>query len=139
VRDLSRPCIHVRHLRHRQFIHLLIHISFFFPFHFNAPKAKGLPPLPDPSVAAKPSDDAKNSKTNHKEASLKENKSLSFASSSSHSSRPTTATAKRKAAIIGDEDADHDTTSRVRVGGASSSKVKAKKKPKVGLSFADDA
>jgi len=108
-------------------------------------KAKGLPPLPDPSAIATPSDGAKNTKAKKMEASSNEKKTLSFSSGSSLSSRPTTAAAKRKAALVGDgrsedEDADHDSRSRVREGGASSSsKVKAKKKPKVGLSFADDA
>jgi hypothetical protein len=88
---------------------------------------KGLPPLPDPVVAAEPSGDTKDSKTKRQET--KEKKNLSFSSGPPSSSRPTTS--KRKA--VGDGRAGEDT----RVEGATL-KRKAKK-PKVALSFADDA
>ena len=89
---------------------------------------KGLPPLPDPAVAALPLGDTKGSQM--KNIGAKESKSLSFSSGPSSSSRPTTS--KRKA--VGDGRAKNDTGLD-----ASTSKGRTKKKPKVGLSFADDA
>ncbi|KAH9966951.1 hypothetical protein BGW80DRAFT_1438330 [Lactifluus volemus] len=73
-------------------------------------KVKGLPPLPDPVVAAEPS-----------ETGAKEKKNLSFSSGPPSSSRPTTS--KRKA--VGD--------------GRAGEEPRKAKKPKVALSFADDA
>lgn len=96
-------------------------------------QAKGLPPLPDPSAATLLSD-AKNSKP----GDAKEQKGLSFASSSSNprlSSKARPTTAKRK--VVGGEGEGEDEGSG---GAASASKLKkVKKKPRVGLSFADDA
>ncbi|KAI0246959.1 hypothetical protein BJV78DRAFT_86245 [Lactifluus subvellereus] len=93
-------------------------------------KAKGLPPLPDPVVAALPLGDTKDSQTKKHGAKDMPVESLSFSSGPPSSSRRTTS--KRK--VVGDGRAEEDTGLD-----ASTSKGRTKKKPKVGLSFADDA
>jgi len=121
------------------FKYSIIIISFFLIF-----KAKGLPPLPDPSAATALGDHARDSKPGEarkQDGTGKEKKKgLSFSSSPSSSgpvlsskSRPMTA--KRK--VVGGEGEGEDDGGG---GTASASKSKkVKKKPKVGLSFADDA
>jgi len=108
-------------------------------------KAKGLPPLPDPSTVTTAA--AAGSVVDAKKLDVKERKGLSFSSSSSSGPAGSTfsksrhATAKRKV-VGGEEDVDGDGDEGGSAGAASASKVKkVKKKPKVlvGLSFADDA
>jgi hypothetical protein len=100
-------------------------------------KAKGLPPLPDPSTVTALGDVKDSEPGEAKKQDAKEKKGLSFSSSSSgpglsSKSRPTTA--KRK--VVGGGEGEDEGGG----GAASSSKIKkVKKKPKVGLSFADDA
>lgn len=89
-------------------------------------KAKGLPPLPDPAVAAPQHSSSGDAKDPKKKSTKEEAKGLSFSSRPSSSTKPTTA--KRKA--VGDGRSSHV--------GAPAPKGKTKK-PKVGLSFADDA
>jgi hypothetical protein len=110
----------------------------FIPRHV---QAKGLPPLPDPSLATALGDakDSKPSDARKQDAKEKNSKGLSFSSSSSgpglsSKSRPTTA--KRKV-VGGGKDGGEDGGGG-GVASASKSK-KVKKKPRVGLSFADDA
>jgi hypothetical protein len=108
--------------------------NFFFILHI---EAKGLPPLPDPSVATASGDATDSARGEARKQDAKEKKGLSFSSSSSGpglSSKPRHTAAKRKV-VGGGEDGDEGNG-----GTASASKSKkVKKKPKVGLSFADDA
>jgi len=95
-------------------------------------KAKGLPPLPDPSETV--SADAKES--NAKKQDAKERTGLSFSSASSGPPpKSRLMTAKRKAV----DSARGEDEGKGGGGGTASKVKKVKKKPRVGLSFADDA